>query len=162
MGVERWLRDRLNPWSTAATMRWHGGGWRAPGPRGVAFGARPPAIMRHGRSASPGRPTIGYVRCERSPGGWGAPARARPGWSWLPPGGGHMRARSMPWWLRAWSLTPFVDRFAYEWMWWHGYWMVPTRDGDDGPDGGTAGVREPRRPYPPTFEAEAAADPPSS
>jgi hypothetical protein len=23
-------------------------------------------------------------------------------------------------------MAPFIDRFAYEWMWWHGYWGVPV------------------------------------
>jgi hypothetical protein len=30
----------------------------------------------------------------------------------------------MPRWVRLWYRTPFIDRYAYEWMWWHGGWSV--------------------------------------
>jgi len=31
-------------------------------------------------------------------------------------------------------MTPFIDRFAYEWMWWRGYWGIPA-DQNPPPDG---------------------------
>ena len=31
----------------------------------------------------------------------------------------------MPFWLKVWYRTPFLDRGAYVWMWHHGYWWVP-------------------------------------
>jgi len=45
---------------------------------------------------------------------------------------------------------PFIDRYAYEWMWWHGGWAV-LDPGDDPPNGndGGAGDREPRKPNQP-------------
>jgi hypothetical protein len=57
--------------------------------------------------------------------------------------------RSMPRWVRVWYRLPFVDRYAYEWMWWHGGWAVLT-PGDAPPDqdDGNSGDREPRVPRP--------------
>lgn len=46
----------------------------------------------------------------------------------------------MPMWVRLWSMTPFIDRFDYEWMWWHGYWNDPVERRGPSPDDG---VREP-------------------
>jgi hypothetical protein len=57
------------------------------------------------------------------------------------------RPRSMPLWARIWYMTPLIDRFAYEWMWWRGYWSVVVDQ--DGPAPPGAGVREPRRPLSP-------------
>jgi hypothetical protein len=58
----------------------------------------------------------------------------------------------MPVWVRIWSMLPVVDRYAYSWMWWHGGWIVPIDDTDPPPPP-PAGVREPRRPLPPTITA---------
>lgn len=62
----------------------------------------------------------------------------------------------MPLWVRLWYMAPLIDRFAYEWMWWHGAWYVyagPAQpdlppDPGEGPDGEgpDGGVRERRRP----------------
>lgn len=53
----------------------------------------------------------------------------------------------MPRLVRLWYHTPFLDRWAYEWMWMRGGWDVePWLPPDEPPDGG---VREPRRPLPP-------------
>jgi hypothetical protein len=34
----------------------------------------------------------------------------------------------MPWWVRAWSRVPLIDRFADEWMWFHGGFLVVPPD----------------------------------
>ena len=71
-----------------------------------------------------------------SPGNWVVPPVMRPGWDWLPEQGvrgAHPRLRGMPRWVRVWYRTPFLDRYAYEWMWWHSGWGVLT-DRDDGRD----------------------------
>jgi hypothetical protein len=80
------------------------------------------------------------------------PAGKRPGWSWVPEHGAIARPQSMPVWVRIWSMLPVVDRYAYSWMWWHGGWIVPIDDTDPPPPP-PAGVREPRRPLPPTITA---------
>ena len=121
MPLERWLRERLNPWSTAMTMRWHGG-WRRPGSKSFEFAPPRPE----------GASGIRAVRLERSPGSWQVPKGERPGWSWVPPQGAHVNVRGMPIWARLWYMTPFIDRFAYEWMWWHGYWGIPADPHDPG------------------------------
>jgi hypothetical protein len=59
-----------------------------------------------------------------SPGGWSAPAKAMPGWRWVPVWGLRSRLDRMPWWVRRWSSVPFLDRYAYVWMWYHGGWDV--------------------------------------
>ena len=64
--------------------------------------------------------------------------------------------RRMPMWARLWYMTPLVDRFAYEWMWWHGYWGIPAAPENPLPDGG---VREPRRPRDPRPDVSARVDP---
>ena len=49
------------------------------------------------------------------------------GWNWIP-GGYELRweRAAAPWWLRAWFVTPFIDRFAYPVMIRRGYaWLVP-------------------------------------
>jgi hypothetical protein len=53
-------------------------------------------------------------------------------------------------------MTPLVDRFAYEWMWWHGYWGIPVDPQNPSPDGG---VREPRRPHDPIRDVGLRIDP---
>jgi RimJ/RimL family protein N-acetyltransferase len=30
----------------------------------------------------------------------------------------------MPWWVRLWYHSPLIDRYAYEWMWFHGGFLV--------------------------------------
>jgi hypothetical protein len=60
-----------------------------------------------------------------SPGGWAVPAGARPGSTWVPPIHGAQPApERMPWWVRVWSHVPLVDRYAHEWMWHHGGYLV--------------------------------------
>ncbi len=52
----------------------------------------------------------------------------------------------MPLWVRIWYMVPLIDRYAYEWLWWHGGFGIPVeRDDFQGPD---AATREPRRPSP--------------
>lgn len=132
MGLERWLRGRLNPLSSGLTMRWHGGG------------------VRYGRDGVPDRGGVdgAVVRAffVRSPGGWEAPDGQRPGWSWLPEGGAVANLRRVPRWVRIWYALPLVDRYAYSWMWFHGGWLLQQAAGPAGPP--SAGVREPRRPAP--------------
>lgn len=106
--LERRLRRMINPISTGLTRRWCGIGER----RQVPTRARP---HRAGAVAFVGVP---------SPGAWVVPDGMRPGWDWLPDDGAVPNLRSMPRWVRAWYWTPFVDRYAYEWMWWHGGWSV--------------------------------------
>lgn len=59
-----------------------------------------------------------------SPAGWEVPAGVKPGWDWLPPGGVRERADLAPWWVRLWQATPFLDRYAFVWMWRHGMMEV--------------------------------------
>lgn len=55
-----------------------------------------------------------------SPAGWIGPGGRRPGWDWVPRDGALARPERMPWWVRLWYGTPFMDRLASEWMWRHG------------------------------------------
>lgn len=59
-----------------------------------------------------------------SPGGWTAPADVRPAWNWTPPPGITPRMDRVPPWVRLWYGTPFADRSAHAWMWYHGGWDV--------------------------------------
>jgi hypothetical protein len=59
-----------------------------------------------------------------SPGGWQPPRDRLPAWNWLPPGGIRPRLDRVPRWVRLWYRTPFIDRYAYAWMWRHGGWDV--------------------------------------
>jgi hypothetical protein len=64
-----------------------------------------------------------------SPGGWTPPPGRRAGWNWVPPEGARGRPDLMPRWIRIVYRTPFVDRFAYGWMWNRGGWeVVPHKD----------------------------------
>ena len=72
--------------------------------------------------------TVRAMHGVASPGNWIAPPGLRPGWQWLPENGAVPNLRAMPWWVRAWYRTPCIDRFAYEWMWWHGGWSVLVED----------------------------------
>jgi hypothetical protein len=84
-----------------------------------------------------------------SPGGWEPPLGVRPMWNWTPLRGGTPRPDLMPWWVKVWYRTPFIDRWAHAWMWRHGGWEVEPPPGpSDGP-GEPSGDREPRRPTPP-------------
>src|SRR6266498_5639670 len=67
-----------------------------------------------------------------SPGGWTPPSGARPAWGWVPPGGAVPRVDLMPWWVRLWYQTPFIDRFAHAWMWRRGGWEVLPPSGSAG------------------------------
>jgi hypothetical protein len=57
--------------------------------------------------------------------------------------------RRMPRWVRIWYLLPFVDRYAYAWMWHHGGWLLQQGAGPSTPPDADGGVREPRNPKPP-------------
>lgn len=59
-----------------------------------------------------------------SPGGWAAPSGTLPAWNWPPPNGAAPRVERCPAWVRLWYRTPFIDRYAYDWMWHHGGWDV--------------------------------------
>lgn len=84
--------------------------------------------------------------CVPSPGAWVVPAGQRPGWGWLPEQGALANLRMMPRWVRIWYGLPWIDRYAYSWMWWHGGWAVPVKHSQPPPP--ASGVREPRRPPP--------------
>ena len=72
---------------------------------------------------------------EVSPGRWVAPPGRRPAWNWVPDGHGiRPRLDAVPLWVRLWYRTPFVDRFAYVWMWHHGGWWVHPHPRPAGPD----------------------------
>ena len=133
--VERFVRRALNLISTGLTRWWLGVGLRRVPTRTGPPSAFPP-------TGGP-RPMV----CVPSPGDWVVPAGQRPGWSWLPEQGALPNLRAMPRWVRVWYRTPFIDRYAYAWMWWHGGWAVPvdSEAPEPPPDGG---VREPRRPLP--------------
>ena len=62
----------------------------------------------------------------------------------------------MPRIVRAWYHTPILDRWAYQWMWMHGGWDVEPWDPPEPPP--DSGVREPRRPHPPTDSLRAQRD----
>ncbi len=66
-----------------------------------------------------------------SPGGWSAPAGARPAWTWTPPLGLELRLDRAPWWARVWYGTPLVDRYAHAWLWYHGGWDVVPPEARD-------------------------------
>jgi len=59
-----------------------------------------------------------------SPGGWQVPPGRKPGWDWTPPGGATARPDRMPRTVRVLCRTPFLDRYAYQRMWWRGGWDV--------------------------------------
>src|SRR5690349_21603403 len=83
-----------------------------------------------------------------SPAGWVAPDGHLPGWNWTPPDGVQFRRDRVPRWVRGWSRAPFVDRWAYAWMWHHGgFDAVPYEADDPGPPSEPCGV--PARPVPP-------------
>lgn len=54
-----------------------------------------------------------------SPGGWSEPGE--------PPQGIVPRLDRVPWWVRVWYHTPFLDRSARAWMWSHGGFDVIPR-----------------------------------
>jgi hypothetical protein len=143
--IQRRIRQAINPVSTGLTRWWLGIGRRQV-PRG-----------RTARGTSSLSPRA--FRGVPSPGQWIVPTGQRPGWQWLPEYGASPNLRAMPRWVRIWYRTPLIDRYAYEWMWWHGGWdvLVPTDNPEPPPD---AGVREPRRPRPaPPAGAAALTDP---
>jgi hypothetical protein len=59
-----------------------------------------------------------------SPGGWLVPVGGKPGWEWVPPAGARPRLDRMPRRVRILFWTPFLDRRAHVWMWFHGGWDV--------------------------------------
>jgi hypothetical protein len=63
-----------------------------------------------------------------SPGPWRPPSGARPGWNWIPADHAlRPRLDRVPSWVGVWFRTPFIDRFAYVWMWDRGGWdIVPA------------------------------------
>jgi hypothetical protein len=64
------------------------------------------------------------TRAVPSPAGWQPQAGSRPGWDWTPPDGLRVRLDRVPGWVRLWYKTPFADRYACSWMWYHGGWDV--------------------------------------
>jgi hypothetical protein len=70
------------------------------------------------------------TRAAPSPGGWSEPGE--------PPQGMVPRLDRVPWWVRVWYQTPFLDRSARAWMWSHGGFDVIPRS-----------VRLPPSPEPP-------------
>jgi hypothetical protein len=71
-----------------------------------------------------------------SPGGWSSPTEA--------PQGMVPRLGRMPWWVRVWYRTPFLDRQARRWMWSHGgFDVLPSS------------VALPRQPQPPPASSNA-------
>lgn len=133
--LERRLRRAVNPVSTRLTGWWLGTRRR---------------LVPHRPVASPAGPTAHRPRAfigVPSPGHWVAPTGQRPGWDWLPEHGASPNLRAMPRWVRVWFRTPFIDRYAHEWMWWHGGWAVLV-PGDPPPRPPDDGVREPLRPLP--------------
>lgn len=135
--VERRLRRMINPISTGLTERWQGIGPRRQVP------TRPVTEVA-GREHTGG--LVAYAAVP-SPGEWVPPPGLRPGWQWLPEHGAVPNLRAMPRWARIWYWAPLLDRYAYEWMWWHGGWSVLTPATPPAPP--EAGVREPRQPRPP-------------
>lgn len=63
-----------------------------------------------------------------SPGGWQVPPGRKPGWDWVPPAGARPRLDRVPRWVRILFWTPFLDRYAHRWMWFHGGWDVDPPD----------------------------------
>jgi hypothetical protein len=59
-----------------------------------------------------------------SPGNWEPPPGVRPMWDWTPSSGARPRLDRAPAWVRVWYVLPFIDRYAYSWMWHHGCWDV--------------------------------------
>jgi len=137
--LERRLRRIVNPISTALTGWWCGMGPRRQVP------ARPTPTAS--RTSEPRATTFFGVP---SPGRWQAPSGLRPGWQWLPEHGAVPNLRAVPRWVRVWYRTPLLDRYAYEWMWWHGGWNVLTPGEPPPPPPPSSDVREPRRPRPVT------------
>lgn len=148
--LEGRLRRLVNPASTGLTRWWTGGGIRR-----VPGGPAPfPA------ATSGARPTAVALSSTMSPGPWTPPPGTRPGWNWLPEHGALPALRAMPRWVRVWYRTPFLDRYAHEWMWWHGGWCVLSPTPPNPPDEPGAGVREPRRPHPTDRSGVAEVSPP--
>jgi len=137
--LERRLRHLVNPVSTGLTRWWLGAGRRQVPARPTA--ARSTAAAPEGPLGHQAQAFTGV----RSPGRWVAPPGQRPGWDWLPEHGALPDLRGMPRRVRIWFRTPFLDRYAHEWMWWHGGWSVLVPADPPPPP---AGVREPRRPGP--------------
>jgi hypothetical protein len=123
-----------------------GAGWAVAGPAGVVGGLAA-AYLAEGvfsyravpppgqvpKAVSPTNEEIAAARAQNrrwdteavpSPGGWRTPATGLAGWSWAPPGGLRPRLDRVPAWVGLWYRTPFVDRYAYAWMWEHGGWDV--------------------------------------
>ena len=96
-----------------------------------------------------------------SPGGWQASSGARPGWDWVPPCGASVNASVLPLWVRVWRRLPLLDRYAYQWMWHHGGWLVePAGRGTGGGD--PAEDRAPLHPVQPNDQAAVALPDPSA
>ena len=96
------------------------------------------------------RETVQMIdRWEQTPAGWVAPAGTLPAWNWIPAGHGlSPRLDRVPRWVRIWFRTPFIDRYAYVWMWHHGGWDLNSGEAAD--PGYNAGATLPRSPAPTT------------
>lgn len=115
--VQRRIRRAINPISTGLTVWWLGNGRRR-------VPERPATAEGMGRPSTAGTPSAKAYIGIASPGDWIVPDGLRPGWQWLPEHGAHANLRALPRWVRIWYRTPFIDRYAHEWMWWHGGWSV--------------------------------------
>ena len=130
--LERRLRRAANPVSTGIT-RW----WLAKSPR------HSPTRAAGAVLASPDAPRARSFTTVPSPGEWSVPPGLRPGWAWLPEHGAMPNLAAMPRWARLWFRTPLVDRYAYEWMWWHGGWSVLVPDDSPAPPDDNAAQLQP-------------------
>jgi hypothetical protein len=111
--LQRRLHRGINPISTGLTIWWLGAGRRQVPPGPLPEGGSPATRLAV-------RTFVGV----RSPGSWAVPAGRRPGWDWLPEYRARPNLRAVPRWARLWYRVPLIDRYAYEWMWWHGGWSV--------------------------------------
>lgn len=134
-----WLRKLVNPFSTKVTQLVQSSGPRRQVPARPAAPTTPATKGAHGATRS--------FTSVVSPGNYVVPKGLRPGWEWLPEHGAVPNLRSLPHWVRLWYATPWLDRHAYEWMWWHGGWavLVPADPPEPPPD---IGDRAPLRPTP--------------
>jgi hypothetical protein len=59
-----------------------------------------------------------------SPGPWAVPTRKIASLTWAPPGGVVPRLDLVPGWVLRLFYAPFIDRWAFTWMWCHGAFEV--------------------------------------
>lgn len=130
--LERHIGRMANPFSTALTRWFCGMGHRRQADVRALDVRLSESIYE---SAEFGVPSPGLV----------VPAGRRPAGRRIPEGRLTPRLHAMPRWVRVWYRTPFIDRYAYSWMWWRGGWdvLVPRRFAATAASG-----RHPRTPPP--------------